>query len=174
MTGLIVQEWIERSGGAEQVLDAFRVALPDSRVYALWSDDPKRFAPGDVDESWMARTPLRRHKALGLPMMPATWKRAGVREQPEWVLTSSYVFAHHCDFGTRSSGVPEVLVRAHARALPVGARARRPGQVEPPCRPRAPRSSTSTAVRPRTRAISPPTARSSAAASSSRGSATPG
>ncbi|MGC5225261.1 glycosyltransferase [Micromonospora sp. DT81.3] len=107
MTGLIVQEWIEPSGGAEQVLDAFRVALPDSRFYALWSDDPDRFAASEVDESWMARTPLRRHKAIGLPLMPVTWRMSGVRERPDWVLNSSYVFAHHSDFGTRSGGVPK-------------------------------------------------------------------
>ncbi|QKJ20289.1 glycosyltransferase [Microbacterium hominis] len=118
MSGLIVQEWIERSGGAEQVLDAFRIALPDSRVYALWSDDPGRFSATGVSESWMSRTPLRKHKALGLPLMPATWRMAGVAERPDWVLTSSYVFAHHCDFGTRARGVPKFsYVHTPARYL---------------------------------------------------------
>lgn len=107
MTGLIVQEWIERSGGAEQVLDAFRVALPDSRFFALWSDDPDRFPASVVDESWMARTPLRRHKALALPLMPATWRSAKISQRPDWVLTSSYVFAHHANFGSRTDGVPK-------------------------------------------------------------------
>jgi hypothetical protein len=54
MAGLIVQEWIEESGGAEQVLDALRVALPDSRVACLWNDDTTRFPPSTVEESWMA------------------------------------------------------------------------------------------------------------------------
>ena len=61
MAGLIVQEWIEETGGAEQVLDAMRLALPDSRVACLWNDDPARFPPDAVDESWLARTPLPLH-----------------------------------------------------------------------------------------------------------------
>ncbi|KAF2415580.1 glycosyltransferase [Microbacterium sp. B35-30] len=118
MPGLIVQEWIERSGGAEQVLDAFRLALPDSRMFALWSDDGERFPRSSVHESWMARTPLRRHKAMGLPLMPATWRAAKVGSLPDWVLTSSYVFAHHCDFGTRRDGVPKFsYVHSPARYL---------------------------------------------------------
>ncbi|MEZ3159172.1 glycosyltransferase [Microbacterium sp. BWT-B31] len=118
MTGLIVQEWIERSGGAEQVLDAFRTALPDSRFYALWSDDTDRFPAGQVSQSWMARTPLRRHKALGLPLMSHTWRHAHVPARPDWVLTSSYVFAHHADFGTRTQGVPKFsYVHTPARYL---------------------------------------------------------
>ncbi|MGB4778244.1 glycosyltransferase [Microbacterium sp.] len=107
MGGLIVQEWIEPSGGAEQVLDAFRIAFPDSRLFTLWNDDPDRFPPGLVTESWLARTPLRRHKALAMPLMPATWRRSKVAQKPDWVLASSYVFAHHGDFGTRRAGVPK-------------------------------------------------------------------
>ena len=118
MTGLIVQEWIERSGGAEQVLDAFRTALPDSRMFALWSDDPDRFHSSQVDESWMARTPLRKYKALALPLMPATWRMSRVPYRPDWVLTSSYVFAHHADFGTLLNGVPKFsYVHTPARYL---------------------------------------------------------
>lgn len=119
MPGLIVQEWIERSGGAEQVLDAFRTALPDSQMYALWNDDDTgRFATVPVGESWMARTPLRRHKALALPLMPATWRSAQISPRPDWVLASSYVFAHQCDFGTRDQGVPKFsYVHSPARYL---------------------------------------------------------
>lgn len=118
MTGLIVQEWIERSGGAEQVLDAFRQALPDSRLFALWCDDDERFAPDIVAESWMARTTLRHHKALALPLMSSTWKRARVDFQPEWVLTSTYVFAHHCRFGAADGSTPKFsYVHTPARYL---------------------------------------------------------
>ena len=74
MAGLIVQEWIEETGGAEQVLDAMRLAFPDARVGCLWNDDPSRFAPDAVDESWLARTPLRGRKALALPLMSPTWR----------------------------------------------------------------------------------------------------
>ena len=117
MAGLIVQEWIEESGGAEQVLDALRVALPDSRVACLWNDDTTRFPPSTVDESWMARTPLRGRKALALPMMSGTWRRGWGDEEPDWVVTSSYVFAHHAGFGTKG-GVPKFsYVHTPARYL---------------------------------------------------------
>jgi len=117
MAGLIVQEWIEESGGAEQVLDAMRLALPDSRVACLWNDDTTRFPPSTVDESWMARTPLRGRKALALPMMSGTWRRGWGDGEPDWVLTSSYVFAHHAGFGTKR-GVPKFsYVHTPARYL---------------------------------------------------------
>ncbi len=117
MAGLIVQEWIEESGGAEQVLDAMRLALPDARVACLWNDDTTRFPPSTVDESWMARTPLRGRKALALPMMSGTWRRGWGDGEPDWVLTSSYVFAHHAGFGTKR-GVPKFsYVHTPARYL---------------------------------------------------------
>ncbi|MBT2498942.1 glycosyltransferase [Agromyces sp. ISL-38] len=106
MSGLIVQEWLEPAGGAEQVLDAVRVALPDARVACLWNDDPVRFPPEHVDESWLARTPLRGRKALSLPLMSGTWRRGWGDLEPEWVVTSSYVFAHHAGFGTER-GIPK-------------------------------------------------------------------
>lgn len=117
MAGLIVQEWIEETGGAEQVLDAMRLAFPDARVACLWNDDPSRFARDAVDESWLARTPLRGRKALALPLMSPTWRRGWVDAEPDWVLTSSYVFAHHAGFGTRN-GVPKFsYVHTPARYL---------------------------------------------------------
>jgi hypothetical protein len=89
MTGLIVQEWIEESGGAEQVLDAMRLALPDSRLACLWNDDPHRFPRDRVDESWLARTPLRGRKALSLPLMSQTWRRGWGSIEPDRIVTSS-------------------------------------------------------------------------------------
>ena len=118
MAGLIVQEWIEESGGAEQVLEGMRTAFPEARFACLWNDDPGRFPPGAVDESWLARTPLRGRKALSLPFMSDTWRRGwGSAPAPDWVLTSSYVFAHHAGFGTRG-GVPKFsYVHTPARYL---------------------------------------------------------
>lgn len=95
MAGLIAQEWIEDHGGAEKVLLAMLEALPDSEFACLWNDDDERFKDQEVHESWIARTPLRGRKALALPLMPATWRYAWRKQAPEWVLTSSYVFAHH-------------------------------------------------------------------------------
>lgn len=117
MAGLIVQDWIETSGGAEQVLAGVRRALPDARFACLWNEDPTRFPPETVDESWIARTPLRGRKALSLPLMSGTWRRGWGDSLPEWVVTSSYAFAHHAGFGTEH-GIPKFsFIHTPARYL---------------------------------------------------------
>jgi glycosyltransferase involved in cell wall biosynthesis len=94
MTGLIVTEWIERAGGAERVLDRMTRLLPDADVLCLWNDAPERYPGRNVRETWLARTPLRHHKALALPLMPITWS-ARRRPHHDWALVSSHAFAHH-------------------------------------------------------------------------------
>lgn len=114
MTGLLVSEWIERTGGAERVLDRLAGLFPDADMVCLWNDTPERFADRRVRESWFARTPLRRHKALALPLMPATWRMP--RRGYEWALVSSHAFAHHVQVG--SPDVPKyVYVHTPARYL---------------------------------------------------------
>lgn len=95
MSGLLVTEWIERSGGAERVLQVMGDAFPDAGIRCLWSDAPDAFASRRLDESWLARTPLRRHKALALPLMPSLWRHVSTRTSYDWMLVSSYVFSHH-------------------------------------------------------------------------------
>ena len=92
-SGVIVHEWVERWGGAERVLEAMADAFPDADIRVLWSDAPG-LSDRTVTESWLARTPLRQHKALALPAMLPTW-RMPLRSTPEWVLVSSHLFAHH-------------------------------------------------------------------------------
>lgn len=93
-SGLLVHEWIERIGGAERVLDEFAGLYPDADVLALWNDDPGRYG-ARVHESVLAATPLRRHKAAALPLMPAVWNRAARRlGDHDWALVSSHLFAH--------------------------------------------------------------------------------
>lgn len=92
MTGLIVNEWIEQAGGAERVLDRLVKLFPDADILCLWNDAHDRFPDRDVQESWLARTPLRRHKAAALPLMPPTWRMP--RRQHDWALVSSHAFAH--------------------------------------------------------------------------------
>jgi glycosyltransferase involved in cell wall biosynthesis len=97
MTGVLVHEWIAQDGGSENVLQAMSRIYPDAPVVCLWNDSVGRFAPERVHESWLARTPLRRSKALSLPLMPLTWRLA--RDQGyDWALISSHAFAHHAKF----------------------------------------------------------------------------
>lgn len=110
MPGLIVHEWLEPTGGAERVVDGFVEAFPNAEVGVLWDDDPHRYGERRVRESWMARTPLRRHKALALPFMVPTW-RCYPPGRPEWAIVSSHLFAHHVNV----RGAPK-LVYAHTPA----------------------------------------------------------
>lgn len=114
MTGLLVSEWIEPTGGAERVLDRLAALLPDADMLCLWNDAPRRYGARKVRETWLARTPLRNHKALALPLMPATWRTP--RRGHEWALVSSHAFAHHVNVG--SPDVPKyVYVHTPARYL---------------------------------------------------------
>lgn len=92
-SGLIVHEWVERWGGAERVLDAMTDAFPDAGVHVLWNDTPV-LDGRDVTESWIARTSLRNNKVLALPAMLPTWRMPPPGD-PEWMLVSSHLFAHH-------------------------------------------------------------------------------
>ncbi|MBP2420524.1 glycosyltransferase [Microbacterium imperiale] len=113
MTGIIIHEWIERSGGAERVVDAFTAQFPDAPVFTLWSDVSGRY-DNEVIESWISRTPLRQRKALALPFMLPTWRLLRAIDEPEWALISSHLFAHHARH-PRFPDVPK-MVYAHTPA----------------------------------------------------------
>lgn len=97
MTGVIVHEWLEEFGGAEKVIEELSVTFPDARIHALWNDAPQRFDDNRVNETWLARTPLRKRKSLALPFMLETWRHLGP-SSAEWILCSSHLFAHHARF----------------------------------------------------------------------------
>ncbi|KYH44974.1 glycosyltransferase [Branchiibius sp. NY16-3462-2] len=98
MAGAIVHEWISVTGGSENVLEVMSGVYPDAKVYCLWNDSTGRIEPSRIEETWLARTPLRRSKAAALPLMPLAW-RAVRNPEIEWALISSHCFAHHVDFG---------------------------------------------------------------------------
>jgi glycosyltransferase involved in cell wall biosynthesis len=92
---LLVHEWIEKRGGAERVLDALGSTFPQADVACLWNDAPDRFDGREVRETLLARTPLRRRKALALPLMPVLWRTRLVRRRYERAVVSTHLFAHH-------------------------------------------------------------------------------
>ncbi len=102
MGGVLVHEWIARAGGSENVLEEFSRIFPEADILCLWNDSTGRFAPDRVRESRLARTPLRRSKALALPFMPATWRTLPAAGY-DWALISSHLFAHHARFADESS-----------------------------------------------------------------------
>lgn len=113
----IVCEWIEATGGAEKVLDAMSEAYPGADVYTLWNDAPERLPGVVIRESWMARTPLRNHKALAMPLMSPTWRRRRSSQHLDRVLVSSYAFAHHARFLGQFDVPRRVYVHSPARYL---------------------------------------------------------
>lgn len=114
MSGVLVHEWLSRRGGSENVLVELARIFPDAKIAALWDDDPSRFESGRVNETWLARTPLRSHKALALPLMPATWRHLP-HSEADWILASSHLFAHHARFSGPARHVPK-FVYAHTPA----------------------------------------------------------
>ncbi len=121
MAGVLVHEWIAQAGGSENVLQAMSETFPDAEVLCMWNDSTGRFAPERVRESWLARTPLRRRKALALPLMPATWRTLRYRNY-DWALISSHAFAHHAHFRGSPQGFRR-MVYVHTPARYVWTRA---------------------------------------------------
>lgn len=114
MAGIIVHEWLARHGGSENVVEEIALTFPDAQIQSLWNDAPGRFPPTRVSETWLARTPLRKSKAMALPFMPLTWQHLGSSDA-EWILCSSHLFAHHARFSGPARHAPK-FVYAHTPA----------------------------------------------------------
>lgn len=108
MSGVLVHEWLSVRGGSENVLVELARIFPDAPIAALWDDAPERFVEGRVTETWLARTPLRHHKAMALPFMPSTWRHLPSSDA-EWVLCSSHLFAHHARFAGPARDAPKYV-----------------------------------------------------------------
>ena len=107
MAGLIVHEWISKTGGSEKVLDAMVEALPDAKLRCLWNDVPQiRYAGRPVQESWLARTPLRHSKAAAMAFIPICSRYPSLSDA-DWVLASSHLFAHHIKTRGRVGDIPK-------------------------------------------------------------------
>ena len=98
MSGVLVHEWIATHGGSENVFDRFVDAFPDADIRCLWNDTRGDRYPGRrIQESWLASTPLRNHKAIAVPFMLNAWRNLPNAEY-DWALISSHLFAHHASF----------------------------------------------------------------------------
>jgi len=113
MAGLVVQEWLAPNGGSERVVREMLDTYPEAELFTLWSDS-RSFDDVLVRESWIARTPLRRHKAAAVPAMIPTWRRIPSDKRYDWVLASSHLFAHHARL--KSQPDAKKLVYAHTPA----------------------------------------------------------
>ena len=93
----LVHEWFGATGGSEQVFLSMAEVVPHADRFVLWKDDDATVQQ-EIHESWLARTPLRRSKALALPLMPLTW-RTLTRKKYDVVISSSHAFAHTVKIG---------------------------------------------------------------------------
>lgn len=112
MTGVLVHEWLARTGGSENVFEVLIDMFPDAERWALWNDSDGRFQ--EIHETILARTPLRGRKALALPFMPPTWRHLP-RRDADWLLVSSHLFAHQARFSGPARHAPK-FVYAHTPA----------------------------------------------------------
>jgi len=92
----VVHEWFGATGGSEAVFLSIAGLVPHASRFVLWKDDDAH-EPG-LRQSWLARTPLRRAKALSLPLMPLAW-RTLTRSKFDVVISSSHAFAHTVKVG---------------------------------------------------------------------------
>ncbi len=108
MSGVIVHEWLESVGGGERVVDSLAAAFPDAPIVCPWDDVPDRYGRGRVVESWLARTPLRRHKAASIPFLLEWWRRLPAFDA-EWLLCCTHLFAHHARMRRPERDVPKFV-----------------------------------------------------------------
>ncbi|MDZ5441436.1 glycosyltransferase [Micromonospora sp. 4G57] len=94
----VVHEWFSAAGGSENVFLAIAELLPHARRYVLWAERDAPARDLGLRESWLARTALRRSKALALPVMPLAWRTLS-RDPFDVVVSSSHAFAHTVRLG---------------------------------------------------------------------------
>lgn len=70
----------------------------------MWNDAPQRF-PLSIEETWIARSPLRRSKAISLPFLPRAWRSVDLSDVDR-VVASSHAFAHHLAARAAEDGMP--------------------------------------------------------------------
>jgi glycosyltransferase involved in cell wall biosynthesis len=97
----LVHEWFDAVGGSEQVFLEIVKTLPQADRYVLWRDGTAGEGQ-QMTESWLSRTPLRRHKALALPFMLPAWRMLNGGSY-HLVLSSSHAFAHSVKFRDQSA-----------------------------------------------------------------------
>jgi glycosyltransferase involved in cell wall biosynthesis len=110
----LVHEWFSAAGGSENVFRQIAQVVPHAERFVLWKEGD--VAEPDLRESWLARTPLRRSKALALPLMPLVWRTLS-RDTFDVVISSSHAFAHTVRLGPPSQTRHLSYVHSPARYI---------------------------------------------------------
>lgn len=115
--GILVHEWLAKTGGSENVFDAMVDAFPEEDLLCLWTDVKDRYPGRELRETWIARTPLRKSKIAALAFMLPTWRNQTQGEH-DWALVSSHLFAHHVRLSKAPTGTRKYLyVHSPARYI---------------------------------------------------------
>lgn len=112
MPGVLVHEWLARTGGSENVFESLGEIFPDAMQVCLWNDSGDRFPR--ARETILARTPFRYSKASAAALAPIVWRNLPAW-QADWLLCSTHLFAHHAKLGASGAQVPK-FVYAHTPA----------------------------------------------------------
>ncbi|MEU3452997.1 glycosyltransferase [Micromonospora sp. NPDC006766] len=110
----LVHEWFGATGGSEQVFRHIADLVPHGERFVLWKD--RDATDAGLRESWLARTPLRHHKAAALPLMPLVWRTLS-RQRFDVVISSSHAFAHTVKLGPPETTTHLSYVHAPARYI---------------------------------------------------------
>ncbi|WP_345481961.1 glycosyltransferase [Amnibacterium soli] len=93
--GVLVHEWLEPTGGSENVFEVMASVFPETPIVTPWNNAPGRFSPARVRETSLAQTPLRHSKPAAALALPFVWRSKALAASAEWALISSHLFAHH-------------------------------------------------------------------------------
>jgi glycosyltransferase involved in cell wall biosynthesis len=114
MNQLIVCDWIESHGGAEQVVKQMLSVLPEADVFTLWSENAE-FSNRPVFESKLSKGPWRRHKGLSVPLMIPTFSKISFPKEVDRLIVSTHSFAHHAKI-VSNRGNPSRFTYVHSPA----------------------------------------------------------
>lgn len=106
MSGILIHEWLAHTGGSENVFEVLADTFPDAERFCLWNESEGRFT--GVEETILARTPLRHNRMLAVPFMPIAWRMLP-RRDADWILCSTHLFSHHARFSGPARDVPKLV-----------------------------------------------------------------
>jgi glycosyltransferase involved in cell wall biosynthesis len=106
VAGILIHEWLAHTGGSENVFEVLGQVFPDAERFCLWNESDGRFT--GVQETLLARTPLRHSRMLAVPFMPLAWRWLP-RRDADWILCSTHLFSHHARFAGPARDVPKLV-----------------------------------------------------------------
>jgi glycosyltransferase involved in cell wall biosynthesis len=101
---LLSHEWLAPVGGSENVFEQLIDVYPGAELACLWNDAPERFGQ-HIQETWLARSALRRSKAVSLPFMRSAWNKLDLSGYDR-VICSSHALGHHLAGRAVDEGIP--------------------------------------------------------------------